>query len=98
MRGLPLIPAVAFAVVACGDRTGLEDDRAAADGASLEDVACNPIPEGCRADPRLACQTDEQGVVCGGPGPVSYNYSITCQYFGANPGGFEYFCCPGCGM
>jgi hypothetical protein len=74
MRGLPLIPAVALAVLACGDRTGLEDDRTAAGDASLRDAACNPIPEGCRADPMLACQTDEQGIVCGGPGLVSYNF------------------------
>jgi hypothetical protein len=63
MRGSHFIAALTLAVVGCGDRTGLEDDRAAAGDASFGDAACNPIPEGCRADRMLACQTGQEHVL-----------------------------------
>jgi hypothetical protein len=83
---------------ACGSRTGLQGDLAAPEGAALDAGTCNSVPAGCRAYVMPQCRNDEQGIVCGGRGAFSYNYSITCRYMGANPGGFEFFCCPGCGM
>jgi hypothetical protein len=84
---------IALLLVACGGRTGLDDYAMIPDAET-----CNPVPAGCQAFPMSACQPDEQGIACGGPGQASYNYSITCRYMGANPGGSEYFCCPSCGM